>query len=178
MNILFIYVSNVIPLPCFPSVNPLSHPPLPCFFEGAPPPTYPLLPHHPSIPLHWCIKPSQDQGLPLPLKPDKAPSAPSVLPLTPLLGSLCSVRWLAASIRICIGQDLAEPLKRQLYQGPASFECLEHFKCVTKSLGRQCAMEPEQGTEPVSMSHVLPFYRITYATSESESSSIGPFLAK
>ena len=80
------------------------------------PPTHPHLPHSPSIPLHWGIKPSQDQGPSLPLMPDKAPSAPSVLPLTPPLGSLCSVWWLAASICICIGQTLAEYLKGQLYQ--------------------------------------------------------------
>jgi hypothetical protein len=56
------------------------------------PPTHSLLPHCPSIPLHWGIKPSQeDQGPPLPLMPGKASSAPSVLPLTPPLGSLCSV---------------------------------------------------------------------------------------
>jgi hypothetical protein len=57
-------------------------PPLPCFYEGAPPPTYPLPFHCPSIPLHWGIKPSQDQGPPLPLMPDKAPWAPLVLLLT------------------------------------------------------------------------------------------------
>ena len=54
---------------------------------------------------------------------DKAPSAPSALPLTPPLGSLCSVRWLTASIRISIGHDLAEPLRRLLYQAPVS----KHF---------------------------------------------------
>jgi hypothetical protein len=69
-----------------------------------------LLPHLTSIPLHWGIKPSQDQETPLPLMPDKAPSAPSVLPLTSPLGCLCSVLWLTTSICICIGQDLAEPL--------------------------------------------------------------------
>jgi hypothetical protein len=94
--------------------------PLPCFYEGASPPTYPLLLYCPSIPLHWCIKPLQDQGPSLPLMPDKAPSAPSVLPLTPLLGSLSLVWKLAASIHICVGQDLAEPLRRQLYQAPVS----------------------------------------------------------
>jgi hypothetical protein len=47
---------------------------------------------------------------------DKVSSAPSVLPLTPPLESLCSVQWLAVSICICIGQDLAEPLRRQQYQ--------------------------------------------------------------
>jgi hypothetical protein len=81
-------------------------------------------PHpHPSISLHWCIKPSQDQRPPLPLMPDKAPSAPSILPLTPPLGSQCSVQWLPESIHIYIGQDLAEPLRRQLYLDPVS----KHF---------------------------------------------------
>ena len=41
--------------------------------------------------LYWRVKPSQDQGPPLPLMPDKTPSAPSVLPLTPPLGFPCSV---------------------------------------------------------------------------------------
>ena len=50
----------------------------------------------------------------------QSPSAPSVLPLTPPLGSLGSVQWLAASIHMCIGQALAEPLRRQLYQAPVS----------------------------------------------------------
>jgi hypothetical protein len=48
------------------------------------------------------------------------PSAPSVLPLTLPLGSPCSVRWLAASICICIGQTLAEPLRGQPYQAVVS----------------------------------------------------------
>jgi hypothetical protein len=87
------------------------------------PSTYPLPPHPPNIPLYWGIKPSQDQGPPLPLMPDKAPSAPSVLLLTPPLRFLCSVQWLAVSIHICIGQDLAELLRRQLYQAPVS----KHF---------------------------------------------------
>ena len=113
----------MLTLSWFPLCKPPSHPHLPCFYEGAPPPTYPLLPHHPSIPLHWGIKPSQDQGPPLTLMSDKTPSAPSALPLTPPLGSLCSVRWLTASIRISIGHDLAEPLRRLLYQAPVS----KHF---------------------------------------------------
>jgi hypothetical protein len=37
-----------------------------------PPPTYPLLPHHPNISPPLGIKLSQDQGPPLPLMPDKA----------------------------------------------------------------------------------------------------------
>ena len=48
----------------------------------------------------------------------QTPSAPSVLPLTPPLGSPCSVRFLTVSIHVCIGQDLTEPLRRQLYQAP------------------------------------------------------------
>jgi hypothetical protein len=87
-----------------------------------------VLPHPP---IHSCltalaflytggIKPSQDQGTPLPLMPDKAPPAPSVFPLTPPLESLCSVWWLAASIHSCTGQNLTEPLRRQLYQDPVS----------------------------------------------------------
>jgi len=43
--------------------------------------------------------------------------------LTPPLGSPCSVRWLATSIRICICQAVAKPLRRQLYQAPVS----KHF---------------------------------------------------
>ena len=68
-------------------------------YDGSPLPTYPLLLHCPSIPLHWGIEPL------LPLMPDKTPSAPSVLPLTPPLGFLCSVRWLATSLCLFIGQD-------------------------------------------------------------------------
>ena len=114
-----------IPFPGFPSVNTLFQPPLPYFHEGAPPLPYLLLPHCPSIPLHWDSKPSQDQGPLLPLMPDKAPSASWVLPLTPPLASLCSVQWLAVSIHICIGQDLEDPLRRQLYQAPVSKHFLE-----------------------------------------------------
>jgi hypothetical protein len=121
LGILFVYISNVISFPGFSSAYPLSHPP--CFYEGAPTPTHLLLPHSHSIPLHWGIKLSQDPGPLLPLMPDKAPSAPLVLPLTPPLGSLCSDRWLAESIRICISQDLLEPFLRQLYQALVS----KHF---------------------------------------------------
>ena len=50
----------------------------------------------------------------------QTPSAPSVLPLTPPLGSPCSVRWLAVCIHICIGQALTEPLRGQPYQALVS----------------------------------------------------------
>jgi hypothetical protein len=50
----------------------------------------------------------------------QSPSAPSVLFLTPPLGTHCSVQWLAVSICLHIGQALAESLRRQLYQAPIS----------------------------------------------------------
>jgi hypothetical protein len=46
--------------------------------------------------------------------------APSVLSLAPPLGTLCLVQWLAENIHLYIGQALAEPLRRQLYQAPGS----------------------------------------------------------
>ena len=51
-------------------------------------------------------------------------SPPSVLSLTPPLGTLSSVQWLAASIRLCICQALAKTLRRQLYQAPVSMHFL------------------------------------------------------
>jgi len=50
--------------------------------------------------------------------------APSILSLTPPMGTPCSVRWLAASIHLCICHALAEPLRRQLYQAPVSMHFL------------------------------------------------------
>jgi len=41
---IFIYTSNIIPFPCFPSITLLSHSPSTCFYEGVPPPTHLLLP--------------------------------------------------------------------------------------------------------------------------------------
>jgi hypothetical protein len=52
----------IILFPGFPCATSLSHLPLLCFYNDAPPPTYPLLPPHPGIPLHWGIKTSQDRG--------------------------------------------------------------------------------------------------------------------
>jgi hypothetical protein len=51
-------------------------------------------------------------------------SALSVLSLTPPLGSPCSVGCLAASICLCIGQALSEPLRSQLYQAPVNMHFL------------------------------------------------------
>ena len=125
LDILFIYISNVIPFGGVPSENPVSsYTCLPCFsYESAPPPAYPFPPYLSSISLHWSIKPSQCQRPLLPLMPDKALSAPSVLPLTFPLGSLCSVLWLTVSIYICTGQDLAEPLERQASRPGSSCIC-------------------------------------------------------
>jgi hypothetical protein len=50
----------------------------------------------------------------------QTPSAPWILSLDPSLGTLCSVQWMAVSIHFRIGQALAEPLRRQLYQAPVS----------------------------------------------------------
>ena len=50
----------------------------------------------------------------------QSPSAPLVLTLALLLGSLGSVQWLAMSICICIGGVLVEPLSGQPYQAPVS----------------------------------------------------------
>ena len=48
----------------------------------------------------------------------QTPSSPSVLSLTPPLGSPCSFQWLAVSINICIYQSRVQPLRRLLYQAP------------------------------------------------------------
>ena len=50
----------------------------------------------------------------------QTPSAPSVLSLTPPLGTLCSVQWMAVSLHFYIFRVLAESLRRQLYQSPVS----------------------------------------------------------
>jgi hypothetical protein len=44
----------------------------------------------------------------------QTPSHTSVLSLTPPLGTLCSLQWLAMSICLCICHALAESLKRQV----------------------------------------------------------------
>jgi hypothetical protein len=50
----------------------------------------------------------------------QSPSTPLVLSLTPLLGTPCSVQWLAESICLCSCKALAGPLRRQPYQAPFS----------------------------------------------------------
>jgi hypothetical protein len=48
------------------------------------------------------------------------PSALWVFSLLPPLGTLCSVQWLAESIRLGVCQAPAAHLRRQLYQAPIS----------------------------------------------------------
>ena len=50
----------------------------------------------------------------------EGPSAPWVLSLTPPLGTLSSVQLLAETIHLYICQALEKPLRRQLFQDPAS----------------------------------------------------------
>jgi len=50
----------------------------------------------------------------------QASSVPSILSLTPPMGTTFSVQRLAASIRLCICYALAKSLRRQLYQTPVS----------------------------------------------------------
>jgi hypothetical protein len=69
LDILCIFISNVIPFPGFSCGISLFHSPSPCFYEGAP---HPPTTHSPGIPLHWGIKPSQDQEALLLLMPDNA----------------------------------------------------------------------------------------------------------
>jgi hypothetical protein len=79
----------------------------------------------------------------------QTPLIPSVLSLTPLFGTLCTVQWLAVSILLCICKALAEPLRRQLYQAPVSM----HFLPLTivSGFGNNISQSdtPEfQGTKP------------------------------
>ena len=66
LDIFFIYISNVIPFPSFPSKNPLSFPHSPCSL------THPHPFPGPGIPLYWGIEPSQNQGPLFPLMTDQA----------------------------------------------------------------------------------------------------------
>jgi hypothetical protein len=60
----FVYISNDILLPGYPSTNPIPHLPPPpfCLYESAPPPTHSLSSQCSSISLLWGIKPPQHQG--------------------------------------------------------------------------------------------------------------------
>ena len=131
------------PSPClYEGVPPLTHPlppPCPRFPYTGAGPLFPLMPdkailcyiyswsHVNSfvdgfvLGSYWGVWLVDIVVLPMELQ---TPSAPSVLSLTPPLGTLCSVQWLAESIHFCICQALAEPLRRQLYQAPVSMHFL------------------------------------------------------
>jgi hypothetical protein len=64
----------------------------PHFYEGALPPTQPLWPSCPSIPLHWGNHPSQNQGLFLPLMSDK-----------PILCYICSCSYVSLHVYSLVG---------------------------------------------------------------------------
>lgn len=64
----------------------------------------------------------------------RSPTVASDLPLTILLGCLCSVQWLAVSICICISQMLAEPFRRQFYRAPVC----KNFLATAIMLGVWC----------------------------------------
>jgi hypothetical protein len=108
--------------------------PFKVYLSETPYPTHPppasmrVLPHPTT---HWWFSPWElwgtwlvDVVLPMGLQ---TPSAPSVLSLTPPLGTPCSVQCLDASICLCICQVLVKPLRRQLYQTPVS----KHFLAST-----------------------------------------------
>lgn len=77
----------------------------------------------------WWFSPSELWGIwlvdivvfPMMLQ---TPSAPSVLSLSPPLGTLFLVQWLASSTCLCICQALGDPLRRQLYQAPVNMHFL------------------------------------------------------
>ena len=65
LAILFIYISNVIPLLGFPSTNPLSPPTLfPASMRMLPPMIHPFPPHHPSILYAGASHLHRTKGLP------------------------------------------------------------------------------------------------------------------
>jgi len=71
---IFNLISNVIPFPGFPSINPLSHPlPLASMKVSPHPTIHPFLRPCSDIPLHWDIKHRQDQGFLLPLMFNEVP---------------------------------------------------------------------------------------------------------
>ena len=82
----------------------------------------------------------------------QTPSAPTVHAPTSPLGSLCSVQCLAVYICICIGQVLAMPLKRQLYQAPVS----KHF--VASAIVSRFGVCLWDGS-PVGLSSGCPFFQ-------------------
>ena len=74
----------------------------------------------------------------------QTPSTPSVPSLTPLLGTLCSVQWLAANIYLFICRALAGPLMRQPHQAPF---CMHFFaSTIVSRFGNFIGDESPAGT--------------------------------
>ena len=73
-KVFFFFMFLLVIFFTFQMLSPFHKPtiPSPCLYECAPPPTHPLLPQRPSIPLPWVIEPAQDQGAPLPVMTNKA----------------------------------------------------------------------------------------------------------
>jgi hypothetical protein len=63
LDILFIYISNVVPFPDSPLRTSLSHSLSLCFYKGASPLIHSLLPPCPHIPLHWASSLYRTKGL-------------------------------------------------------------------------------------------------------------------
>jgi hypothetical protein len=75
LDILFIYISNVISFPGLPFGNPLSHFPSICLYKCASLPTHPLPSSCPGIPQHRSTNPTptpRSKGLLFPLMSNKA----------------------------------------------------------------------------------------------------------
>ena len=78
----------------------------------------------------------------------QTPSAPSVLSLTPSLGTPCSDQWLAVSIYLCTFQTLIGPLRKNLYQSLVSM----HFLGLGLGLANVSGMAPQVGLSLDSLS--------------------------
>ena len=130
LDIIFIYISNVIPF--YPHFQVL-------FLRDT---TYSILPPPASMRVYaiaalcapWLM--AQSLGalrggglddivvLPMGLQ---TPSTPSVVFLFPLLGIPRLVQWMAVSIHLCICKHLAGTLKRELFQAPCSMYFLTYI---------------------------------------------------
>jgi hypothetical protein len=111
----FLYISNVIPFPGFPLETPYPRT-LPCFYEGAPQLTYPLLLPRSDIPLHWGIKSSQDQGPFLLLMLSSATYAAGAMVPPCVLFDWWFIPW--ELLEICL-VDIVLPMELQTPSAPA-----------------------------------------------------------
>ena len=94
----------------------------------------PLLHMHPCVLLGWWLNPWLVDVVVLPMRL-QTPSAPSVLSLSPPSGTPCSDAWLAESIRRCVWEALAGPLRRRPYQDSFSKRFLASIMPVWLCVG-------------------------------------------